>query len=66
MGTLLLHNALSTRIMLDARQQGAHTLALVTIQWYFKHQNTVETSFFGSESCAMKTVIGDMIKGLHY
>jgi hypothetical protein len=34
------------------------------ILWYLKHQNTVETSTFGSEYCAMKTAI-DMIEGLH-
>jgi hypothetical protein len=27
------------------------------IIWYFKRQNTIETSTFGSEFCAMKTVI---------
>jgi hypothetical protein len=35
------------------------------IQWYSKRQNTVETSTFGSEFCAMKTAI-DMIEGLRY
>jgi hypothetical protein len=35
------------------------------ILWYSKHQNTVETSTFGSEYCAMKIAI-DMIKGLCY
>jgi hypothetical protein len=35
------------------------------IIWYSKRQNTVETSTFGSEFCAMKTAI-DMIEGLRY
>jgi Reverse transcriptase (RNA-dependent DNA polymerase) len=35
------------------------------ILWYSKRQNTVETSTFGSEYCAMKTAI-DMIEGLRY
>lgn len=35
------------------------------IMWYSKRQNTVETSTFGSEFCAMKTAI-DMIEGLRY
>jgi hypothetical protein len=35
------------------------------ILWYSKHQNTVETSTFGSEFCAMKMAI-DMIEGLCY
>jgi hypothetical protein len=35
------------------------------ILWYSKHQNTVETSTFGSEYCAMKIAI-DMIEGLQY
>jgi hypothetical protein len=33
------------------------------IMWYLKHQNTVQTSTFGSEFCAMKTAM-DMIEGL--
>jgi hypothetical protein len=35
------------------------------ILWYSKRQNTVETSTFGSEYCALKTAI-DMIEGLRY
>jgi hypothetical protein len=35
------------------------------ILWYSKRQNTVETSTFGSEFCAMKTAI-DMIEGVRY
>jgi hypothetical protein len=35
------------------------------ILWYSKRQNTVETSTFGSEFCAMKTAI-DMIEGIRY
>jgi hypothetical protein len=35
------------------------------ILWYSKHQNTVKTSTFGSEFCAMKIAI-DMIEGLCY
>ena len=35
------------------------------ILWYSKRQNTVETSTFGSEYCAMKTAI-DLIEGLRY
>jgi hypothetical protein len=35
------------------------------ILWYSKRQNTVETSTFGSEFCAMKIAI-DMIEGLRY
>jgi hypothetical protein len=35
------------------------------ILWYSKSQNTIETSTFGSEFCAMKRVI-DMIEGLRY
>jgi hypothetical protein len=37
----------------------------VPILWYSKHQNTVETSTFGSEYCMMKIAI-DMIEGLRY
>jgi hypothetical protein len=33
--------------------------------WYSKHQNTVETSTFGSEFIAMKTAI-EQIEGLRY
>ena len=35
------------------------------IMWYSKRQNTVETSTFGSEFCALKIAI-DMIEGLRY
>ena len=35
------------------------------ILWHSKCQNTVETSTFGSEYCAMKTAI-DMVEGLRY
>jgi hypothetical protein len=35
------------------------------ILWYSKRQNTVETSSFGSEFCAMKVAI-DLIEGLRY
>jgi hypothetical protein len=35
------------------------------VMWYSKRQNTVETSTFGSEFCALKTAI-DMIEGLRY
>ena len=35
------------------------------ILWYSKRQNTVETSTFGSEFCAMKVAI-DMIEGVRY
>jgi hypothetical protein len=35
------------------------------ILWYSKRQNTVETSTFGSEYCALKIAI-DMIEGLRY
>ena len=35
------------------------------ILWYSKRQNTVETSTFGSEFCAMKIAI-DMIEGVRY
>jgi hypothetical protein len=35
----------------------------VPIQWYLKHQNTVETSTFGKEVCAMKMMV-NMIDGL--
>ena len=35
------------------------------VMWYSKCQNTVETSTFGSEFCALKTAI-DMIEGLRY
>ena len=35
------------------------------ILWYSKGQNTVETSTFGSEFCAMKIAI-DMIEGIRY
>jgi hypothetical protein len=35
------------------------------VMWYSKHQNTMETSTFGSEFCTLKTAI-DMINGLQY
>ena len=35
------------------------------ILWHSKRQNTVETSTFGSEFCALKTAI-DMVEGLRY
>jgi hypothetical protein len=50
--------------------QRSHTGVLCYVNkapvlWYSKQQNTVETSTFGSEYCAMKTAI-DMIEGLQY
>ena len=35
------------------------------IHWYSKKQNTVESSTFGAEFCAMKTAL-EMIEGLRY
>ena len=35
------------------------------IHWYSKKQNTVESSTFGAEFCAMRTAV-EMIKSLHY
>jgi hypothetical protein len=35
------------------------------VMWYSKHQNTVETSTFGSKFCTLKTAI-NMIEGLWY
>ena len=35
------------------------------IHWYSKKQNTVESSTFGAEFCAMRTAL-DMIEGLRY
>ena len=35
------------------------------IHWYSKKQNTVESSTFGAEFCAMRTAV-DMIEGLRY
>ena len=42
-----------------------HLCEQSVILWYSKCQNTVETSTFGSEYCAMKIAI-DMIEGLRY
>jgi hypothetical protein len=35
------------------------------ILWHSKRQNTVETSTFGSEFCAMKVAI-NVVEGMHY
>jgi hypothetical protein len=67
-------NGVSTSCFVDANHAGckatrcSHTGVLLFVNkapiiWYSKHQNTVETSTFGSEFCAMKTAI-DMIEGL--
>ena len=48
----------------------SHTGVLIFLQrtpiiWYSKRQNTVESSSFGSEFCAMKTAV-ELIEGLRY
>jgi hypothetical protein len=69
-------NGVSTTCFVDADHAGckttrhSHTGVLLFVNkapiiWYSKRQNTVETSTFGSEFCAMKTAI-DMIEGLRY
>ena len=69
-------NAVVTSGFVDADHAGckvtrrSHTGVILFVNkapilWYSKRQNTVETSMFGSEFCAMKTAI-DMIEGLRY
>jgi hypothetical protein len=69
-------NGVSTSCFVDADHAGckatrrSHTGVILFVMkapiiWYSKRQNTVETSTFGSEFCAMKTAI-DMIEGLRY
>ena len=69
-------NAVVTSGFVDADHAGckvtrcSHTGVILFVNkapilWYSKRQNTVETSTFGSEFCAMKTAI-DMIEGLRY
>jgi hypothetical protein len=69
-------NAVVTSTFVDADHAGCkatrhlHTGVLCYVNkapvlWYSKRQNTVETSTFGSEYCAMKIAI-DMIEGLRY
>ena len=69
-------NPVSTSCYVDADHAGcrltrrSHTGILIFLQrapiiWYSKRQNTVETSSFGSEFCAMKTAI-EQIEALRY
>ena len=69
-------NSVVTSCFVDANHAGCkvtrclHTGVILFVNkapilWYSKRQNTVETSTFGSEFCAMKTAI-DMIEGLRY
>ena len=69
-------HAVITSCFVDADHAGckatrrSHTGVFVFVNkapilWYSKRQNTVETSTFGSEYCAMKTAI-DMVEGLRY
>jgi hypothetical protein len=69
-------NGVTTSTFVDADHAGckatrrSHTGVLcyvnkAPILWYSKCQNTVETSTFGSEYCAMKIAI-DLIEGLRY
>ena len=69
-------NSVVTSCFVDADHAGCkvmrrlHTGVILFVNkapilWYSKRQNTVETSTFGSEFCAMKTAI-DMIEGLRY
>jgi hypothetical protein len=65
-----------TTVFVDADHAGckatrrSHTGVFIFVNkapilWYSKRQNTVETSTFGSEFCAMKVAI-DMIEGVRY
>ena len=65
-----------TSVFVDADHAGckatrrSHTGVFVFVNkapilWYSKRQNTVETSTFGSEFCAMKVAI-DMVEGIRY
>ena len=69
-------NGVVTTSFVDADHAGckatrrSHTGVFVFVNkapilWYSKRQNTVETSTFGSEFCAMKIAI-DMIEGIRY
>ena len=69
-------NGVVTTVFVDADHAGckatrrSHTGVLIYVNkapilWYSKRQNTVETSTFGSEFCAMKVAI-DMIEGVRY
>jgi hypothetical protein len=69
-------NVVVTSCFVDADHAGckvtrrSHTGVILFVNkapilWYSKRQNTVETSTFGSEFCAMKTAI-DMVEGLRY
>jgi hypothetical protein len=69
-------NVVTTSCFVDADHAGckatrrSHTGVILFVNkapilWYSKRQNTVETSTFGSEFCAMKTAI-DLIEGLRY
>jgi hypothetical protein len=69
-------NVVITSCFVDADHAGckvtrrSHTGVILFVNkapvlWYSKRQNTVETSTFGSEFCAMKTAI-DMVEGLRY
>jgi hypothetical protein len=69
-------NGVVTSCFVDADHAGckatrrSHTGVILFVNkapilWYSKRQNTVETSTFSSEFCAMKTAI-DMIEGLCY
>ena len=69
-------NSVVTSCFVDADHAGckatrrSHTGVILYVNkapilWYSKRQNTIETSTFGSEFCAMKTAI-DMIEGLRY
>jgi hypothetical protein len=69
-------NGVVTSAFVDAEHAGckatyrSHTGVFVfvnkaPVMWYSKRQNTVETSTFGSEFCAMKTAI-NIIEGVRY
>lgn len=65
-----LRPVLSMPTMLGARRHVAHAGVFLFVNkapilWDSKRQNTVETSTFGSEYCAMKTAIA-MIEGAWY
>ena len=72
----VLGNRMTMSCFVDADHAGcretrrSHTGVIIFLQktpiiWYSKRQNTVETSSFGSEFCAMKTAI-ELVEGLRY
>ena len=62
-------NGVSTLCFIDSDHVDCKVIIIFVskapILWYSKHQNTVETSTFGSEFCAMKIAV-DMIEGFCY